>query len=56
MAVRTGKGPRLTATSTRLAPRLGRKRAVIAVARRLAEQLYQAGAMALGASPRALAT
>jgi transposase len=35
-AVRTGKDPQLAAVFARLAPRLGRKRAIIAVARRLA--------------------
>jgi transposase len=35
-AVRKAKDPKLTAVFTRLAPRIGRKRAIIAVARRLA--------------------
>ncbi len=40
-AVRRGKDPVLAATFSRLAPRVGRKRAIVAVARRLTQRLYR---------------
>jgi len=48
-AVRSGQDPVLAATFTRLAPRVGRKRAIVAGARRLTQRLYRRWQAALAA-------